>query len=114
MTASGSMKPHWFQILLALAQGDRHGFGIQREVLLQTEDAMTLWPATLYRSLATLTSEGLIRPTEPPRDAPDDQRRDYYTLTELGRARLREEAQRMERWIDALRRAGLVEGESMP
>lgn len=108
MTASGSMKPHWFQILLALAQADSHGFGIQRAVLDQTGNTMTLWPATLYRSLATLVSEGLIRPTEAPAAAPQDQRRDYYTLTEAGRTRLREEAERMAWWVDILERSGVV------
>lgn len=114
MTTSGSMKPHWFQILLALADADRHGFGIQRAVLRQTGEAMKLWPATLYRSLATLTEEGLIRPTEPPASAPDDQRRDYYTLTEAGRQQLRAEADRMAAWVDVVRRAEVADGEATP
>jgi hypothetical protein len=60
------MKPHWFQILLALADRDLHGSAIMEEVLDRTDGQMKLWPGTLYGSLHELTEAGYIRETEPP------------------------------------------------
>ena len=60
------MKPQWFQILLALAERDLHGYGIQRVVLDRTAGHMRLWPAMLYRSLNTLEAAGYIRQVEAP------------------------------------------------
>ena len=97
------MKPQWFHILLALGGRDLHGYGIQRAVLEQTDGEMRLWPAMLYRSLATLEEEGLIARAEPPADEPDDERRQYYRLTRAGRLRLREETQLLARWVEAAR-----------
>lgn len=99
------LKPQWFQILLALADRDLHGYGIQRAVLAQTDGHMRLWPATLYRSLASLVEAGLIRQAAPPPDEPEDERRQYYGLTEEGRSRLREEAEMLSRWAAAAREA---------
>lgn len=55
------LKPQYFQILLALASRELHGYAIQRAVLEQTDDEMRLWPAMLYRSLTKLEEGGLIR-----------------------------------------------------
>jgi len=95
------MKPQWFQILLALARAPRHGYGIQRAVLERTEEGIRLWPAMLYRSLATLEEEGLIESVVPPGDAPDDERRQYYALTRAGRERLRRESDLLAGWVRA-------------
>ena len=100
------LKPQWFQILLALSGKDLHGYGIQRAVLEQTEGHIRLWPAMLYRSLGKLEEHHLITQVEAPADAPDDERRLYYTLTSQGRERLREEAAMLGRWAAAARRAG--------
>ena len=100
------IKPQWFHILLALAEGPLHGYGIQRSVLDQTDDAMRLWPAMLYRSLATLEDEGLIAPVDAPADEPDDERRQYYALTADGRLRLSAEGELLARWGAAARQAG--------
>ena len=97
------LKPQWYHILLALAGGDRHGYGIQRAVLDQTDGEMRLWPAMLYRSLGTLEKAGLIRQAATPDDEPEDERRQYYALTPDGRARLREETAMLARWVDAAR-----------
>lgn len=103
MTIKGPMKLQWFHILLALAEGDLHGYGIQRAVLRKTDGEMRLWPATLYRSLATLADEGLIEETGPPTDDDRDQRRQYYALTDAGRRRLDAEVELMASWVDAAR-----------
>ncbi len=101
------LKTQYFQILLALSARDLHGYAIQRAVLEQTDDQLRLWPAMLYRSLAKLEEGGLIRAAEAPADEPEDERRQYYALTDAGRTRLKEEAEALARWA---RQAGVVEG----
>ena len=103
---SRPLKPQYFQILLALSERDLHGYGIQRAVLDQTDDGLRLWPAMLYRSLAKLEEGGLIARIDAPPDAPDDERRQYYSLTASGRERLAEEADLLARWVAAARGAG--------
>jgi DNA-binding PadR family transcriptional regulator len=93
------IKPQWFQILLALARQPLHGYGIQRAILANTDDRMHLWPAMLYRSLGTLEAEGLLEQVPSPDQEPDDERRQYYALTEAGRERLRAEADLLARWV---------------
>lgn len=97
------MKPQWFHILLALSERSLHGYGIQRAVLDRTDGDVHLWPAMLYRSLATLEDAGMIRQADTPPDEPDDERRQYYALTAAGRERLREEAERLAAWAAAAR-----------
>lgn len=99
------MKPQWYQILLALGDRPLHGFGIQRAVLDATEGHMTLWPAMLYRSLATLEGEGMVEQVPTPPDEPQDERRQYYALTADGRIRLREETDMLARWVRTARNA---------
>ena len=104
MPIKSPMKLQWFHILLALADGELHGFAIQRAVLDRTGGEMRLWPAMLYRSLATLADEGLIVMSEIPADQPADERRQYYSLTAAGRKRLTAEAELMSGWVEAARR----------
>ena len=99
------IKPQYFHILLALSTRDLHGYAIQRAVLDQTDEQIRLWPAMLYRSLGKLEEGGLIRPAEAPADEPEDERRQYYALTEEGRARLRAEAETLARWAHAAEQA---------
>ncbi len=97
------MKPQWFHILLALSDEDLHGFGVQRAVRERTDGHMHLWPAMLYRSLNRLEAEGLIRQIPAPESEPEDERRQYYSLTRDGRTRLAEEAEMLAQWADAAR-----------
>ena len=92
------LKPQWFHILLALSSQNRHGYGIQRAVLDQTDGHMRLWPAMLYRSLAKLCEAGLIAQVDPPQGEVEDERRQYYALTSAGRDLLKEEAELLARW----------------
>lgn len=107
MSITRPLKTQYFQILLALSAKALHGYGIQRAVLEQTDDEMTLWPAMLYRSLTKLEEGGLIGQVEAPEAEPDDERRQYYALTAEGRDRLREETEMLERWAAAARGAGV-------
>ena len=105
MPIKSPMKLQWFHILLSLADGSLHGYAIQRAVLDRTDGEMRLWPAMLYRSLATLAEEGLIDMAEVPADDAPDERRQYYSLTVDGKRRLQAEAELMSGWVEAARSA---------
>src|SRR5262247_776277 len=81
-----------FQILLALADEDLHGYGIMRQVEEQTAGRMRLGPGTLYSSIQTLVEEKLI---EEVGSSPENERRRYYRLTSAGRNLARSEAERL-------------------
>lgn len=100
MDIPSPMKQQWFHILLALAEQDLHGYGIQRAVLDRTEGQIRLWPAMLYRSLNTLDGAGLVQKVDSPADEPADERRQYYSLTSRGRKRLEKEAALMKSWAE--------------
>lgn len=91
-----SLKPHWFHILAALAERHRHGSGIVRDVLEQTDGEVRLWPATLYSALEELAGEGLIVELTGD-DHPEgvSARRRYYRITHEGRGALHREAARL-------------------
>ncbi len=78
-----------FHILLALADEDRHGYGIMREVAELTSGKMRLGPGTLYGSIKTLLDAGLITELE------SDDRRRYYRLTPAGRKLAKAETARL-------------------
>lgn len=105
MTIPSPMKLPWFHILLALSDGSLHGYAIQRAVLERTGGRLRLWPATLYRLLVALEDGGYIDATEGADDARGDQRCRYYTLTAVGRDRLRAEATMMAEWARAAKTA---------
>lgn len=90
------LKTTWFHILLSLAGGEQHGYGIMQEVLDRTAGKVRLWPATLYGSLKRLIEAGLIEESgdRPAREL-DDARRRYYRLTALGRGVLDAESERL-------------------
>lgn len=101
--------PAAFHILLALADGARHGLGIAERVEALTDGALELGPGTLYRSLKEMSSAGLIREVAAP-EADADPRRRYYALTARGRRVAEEEAQRLERIVGAARARRLLPG----
>ena len=98
------LKTQWFHILLALAGGEQHGYGIMQEVLERTGGKVRLWPATLYGSLKRLIEAELIQESDE-RPAPefDDARRRYYRLTVLGRRVLDAECDRLQELVSAIR-----------
>lgn len=85
-----------FHVLLALTEGDMHGYGIIKEVARLTSGGVSLSTGTLYAILRRLTSEGMVVEREG-RPAPemDDERRRYYHLTEFGRRVACAEAERL-------------------
>lgn len=85
-----------FHILLALTEGDRHGYGIMQEVARMTAGRLRLGPATLYRSIHRLLTDGLlVEVDERPDPALDDERRRYYRLTAFGAQVAEAEARRL-------------------
>ena len=98
------LKPHWFHVLLSLADQEQHGYGIMQEVLERTGGKVRLWPATLYGTLSRLMDEELIEESgSRPAAAQDDARRRYYRLTRLGRRVLAAESERLEELVRVIR-----------
>lgn len=90
------LSPPEFQILLALADGEKHGYAIMQEVQTRTEGRTRLGPGTLYGAIKRMLGGGLIEETEERPDPQlDDQRRRYYRLTDAGRRLAAAEAERL-------------------
>jgi DNA-binding PadR family transcriptional regulator len=90
------LTPPVFHILLALAEEERHGYGIMQDVAKQTDGALQLGPGTLYGCLKRMLAAGFVEECEErPDPALDDERRRYYRMTVLGKRIVRAEAQRL-------------------
>jgi DNA-binding PadR family transcriptional regulator len=93
-----SLKTTWYYILLSLAETDRHGLAVAREVLLLSDGQVRLWPATLYGALEDLVDQGWIEELTDPRRRPqvdDSERKRYYRITRPGRAAAATETDRL-------------------
>jgi len=98
-----------FHILLALADRERHGYDIMREVDERTEGKMRLGPGTLYGSIKRMLKDGFIEELEERPDPElDDERRRYYRLTDFGYRLAVAEAQRLERLVKSARTKKLL------
>jgi DNA-binding PadR family transcriptional regulator len=108
---SEPLKPAVFQVLLSLAEGDKHGYAVLKDVEEQSGGEVKLSTGTLYAVFKRLLAEGLIVECRrrPPAEE-DDQRRRYYQLTPAGRAVAVAEAQRMEKLLAQARSAKLIRG----
>ena len=106
------LTPPVFHILLALADEERHGYGIMQDVARQTNDALQLGPGTLYGCLKRMLAAGLVEDCdERPDPELDDERRRYYRMTALGRSTVRAEASRLAGAVSAAKaKLGLVGG----
>ena len=89
------LSPAALHILLALASEDRHGYGIMREVVRQSEGRYKLGPGTLYDNLQKLLDQSIVE-ERPARSPDDDPRRRYYRLSRFGRGLLATEVARLE------------------
>ena len=105
------LSPATFHILVSLADEDRHGYGIIRDVEARTGGALRLSAGTLYRSIQRLLEQGVIVETRT-RPAPedDDERRRYYRITPLGTATAKEEARRLTQLVKMARAKGFAPG----
>ena len=103
------LTPAVFLILLALSDGDKHGYAIMRVVKETTGGQMVLGPGTLYGAIKRLQRESLITESDyRPDPVIDDARRRYYELTELGRRVLVAESERLESLVAYARRKDLL------
>ena len=90
------LTPAVFHILLALADGEKHGYGIMQEVARITDGTMQMGPGTLYGTIKRLLEAGLVEESdERPDPALDDERRRYYHLTADGERVAQAEAKRL-------------------
>jgi len=103
-----SLTPAAVQILLALADEDRHGLGIVEEVAQRTRGEVRMGPGTLYGTIKRLREAGfIVEPRSSPNPPDDDPRRRYYAITPAGRRALVREARRME-WLVRTARAKAI------
>jgi DNA-binding PadR family transcriptional regulator len=106
------LTPQQFHILLALTDGDRHGYGIIGDVAGRTDGALRLGTGTLYTALARLDALRLVEESPRRPRTEDDDRRRYYRLTPLGHAVLRAETARLDALVRHARRRGIVPASS--
>src|SRR5262249_41719000 len=98
-----------FHILIALADGDRHGYATMQDVAAGTGGRRQLNPDTLYTTIRPLRDQGLIiELDERPDPEEDDERRRYYRLTDIGREVATAEAARLQQALAFARQVGLV------
>src|SRR5215831_10000638 len=103
------LTPPVFHILLALSDGERHGYGIMREVAAHTNGGLQLGPGTLYGCLKRMLGARLVEESdERPDPALDDERRRYYRITDFGARTVRAEAQRLATAVTAARARRLL------
>ena len=103
------LAPATFEILLALVDGDRHGYAIMKEVASRTDGEVRMGPGTLYGALKRLLEAGLVEEGSERADAElGDDRRRYYRLTKFGLRVARLEARRLDAMVRAARQKKLI------
>jgi len=103
------LPPATFHILLALADGELHGYAIMKGVAARSEGTVRLGPGTLYGALKRLLATGLVTESGERADPErGDERRRYYRLTQLGLSVAQAEARRLDAMVRAARRKKLI------
>jgi DNA-binding PadR family transcriptional regulator len=103
------LTPAAFHILLALADDEKHGYGIMKEVAAISQGQLKLGPGTLYGTIKRMLADGwIVESDERPDPDLDDERRRYYRLTDLGHKVARAEAARLSRLVEAAQARRLV------
>jgi DNA-binding PadR family transcriptional regulator len=103
------LTPAVFSILLALADGEKHGYAIMQEVQTDTGGAIRLGPGTLYGSIDRLEAARMVEESDArPAPAADDERRRYYRLTDFGRKVLEAEVARVRQTMVIARRKKVI------
>ena len=105
------LTPAVFDILLALADGDRHGYAIAKEVEARSGGRIRFGPGTLYGTLTRMLGAGFVRECDgPDEEGPTVDRRRYYRLTPLGLGVARAEARRLADLVSTARAKALLKG----
>lgn len=103
------LTPGMFHVLIALADGEKHGYAIIKEVARRTDGAIRLSAGTLYTLIRRFVQEGVIVESDERPDASlDDERRRYYRITDFGRNVAQAEAARMESTLSMARAKNLI------
>ncbi len=98
------LTPAAFHILLVLADGEKHGYAIMREVAEHTHGSMRLGPGSLYGTIKRMLADGWIEESdERPDPQLDDERRRYYRITGVGLKLVQAEAERLEQLVNIAR-----------
>ena len=109
MPATEPLTPAVFHILLSLADGEKHGYGIMQEIAERTNNAMIMGPGTMYGTLKRMLEAGLVEESgDRPDPAIGDERRRYYRVTGHGRRAARAEAERLQALVRAARAKSLL------
>jgi DNA-binding PadR family transcriptional regulator len=103
------LPPHWFQILLSIADEPRHGLAITDDVLARTDGRLKLWPGVLYTALKKMRDAGLVIETDAPAAfAPGGGRPRFFKASARGRRLCADEAAYLARVVDAARAKRLL------
>src|SRR5215208_2985519 len=103
------LPPATFHILIAVADGDRHGYAIIQDIAARTNGELQMSAGTLYRSIQRMQEQGLIvESRRRPDPQEDDERRRYYQITAFGNAVARAEAGRLANLVKLARARGIV------
>jgi DNA-binding PadR family transcriptional regulator len=105
------LAPAFLHILIALGEGERHGYSIMQDVAERTEGKVRMSPGTLYGSIKRMLEEGLIEELTTGAAGADERRR-YYRITRFGRRVAGAEAERLSSLLSQARQSGLVPGRS--
>jgi DNA-binding PadR family transcriptional regulator len=107
------LTPSVFHILVALSEGERHGYGIMRQVEEDTAGSLQLGPGTLYGCLQRMLAAALIEESDwRPDPQLDDERRRYYRISSFGKQVVRAEAKRLAAAVSAARARRLIPKDS--
>jgi DNA-binding PadR family transcriptional regulator len=100
-----------FHLLVALSDGERHGYALMRQVAVDTNGALQLGPGTLYGCIQRMLANGLVEESDHRPDPQlDDERRRYYRITDFGARVVRAEAKRLALAVTAARARRLLPG----
>jgi DNA-binding PadR family transcriptional regulator len=103
------LRPAVFHILVALSEGERHGYGIMRQVAEDTGGSLQLGPGTLYGCLQRMLAADLVEESDwRPDPQLDDERRRYYRISRFGTQVVRAEAKRLDAAVMAARARKLL------
>ena len=112
MTTTNSTPPFTpavFHILLALSSGERHGYGIMKQVETDSQGKVSMGPGTLYGSLKRMLDAGLVQESDKRVDPEmDDERRIYYQITGMGAQALAAELERYKRIVTVAQQRKLL------
>jgi DNA-binding PadR family transcriptional regulator len=107
------LRPVEFHVLLVLADGERHGYGIVQDIADRTNGTVRLLPGNLYAVLRRLMESGLLsESSRRPAEDLDDQRRRYYRITKLGERALAADAERMKALVRQVEARNLLRADA--